>query len=41
MIWARHWKLFSKLGVAALPLGTLATGGNGQTVYKGKFTLPF
>jgi len=41
MIWARHWKLFSKLGIATLALGVLATAGNGQTLYKGKFTLPF
>jgi hypothetical protein len=41
MIWARHLKLFTKLGVAALALGALATSGNAQTVYQGKFTLPF
>jgi len=41
MIWALHWRLFSKLGVAALALGALATSGNAQTVYRGKFTLPF
>ena len=41
MIWTRHLKLFSKLGVAAFVLGALATGGNAQTVYRGKFTLPF
>jgi len=41
MIWARHLKLVTKLGVAALALGALATGGNSQTVYQGKFTLPF
>ena len=41
MIWARHLKLFSKLGVAALALGTLAASGNARTVYQGKFTLPF
>ena len=41
MIWARHLKLFTKLGVAALALGALATSGNAQNVYQGKFTLPF
>jgi hypothetical protein len=41
MIWTRHLKLFTKLGVAALALGALATHGNAQDVYKGKFTLPF
>jgi len=41
MIWGRHRKLSSKLGIAALALGALATAGNGQTVYKGKFTLLF
>jgi len=39
MIWARHWKLFTKLGVAALALGALATSGNAQNAYHGKFTL--
>jgi hypothetical protein len=41
MSWARHLKLFTKLGVAALALGALATSGNAQYVYQGKFTLPF
>ena len=41
MIWARHLKLFTKLGVAALALGALATSGRAQTRYAGKFTLPF
>ena len=41
MIWARHLKLFTRLGVAVLALGTLATSGNAQTAYQGKFTLPF
>ena len=40
MIWARHLKLFTKLGVAALALGALAASGNAQNVYQGKFTLP-
>jgi len=39
MIWARHLKLFTKLGVAGLALGTLATAGNAQNTYQGKFTL--
>jgi hypothetical protein len=41
MIWARHLKLLSKVAVAALALSGLAASGNAQTVYKGKFTLPF
>jgi hypothetical protein len=41
MIWARHLKLFTKFGVAALALGALATSGNAQNAYQGKFTLPF
>ncbi len=41
MIWARHLKLITKVGVAALVLGALATSGNAQDVYQGKFTLPF
>jgi hypothetical protein len=41
MIWARRLKLLTKLGVAALALGAFATSGNAQTVYQGKFTLPF
>jgi hypothetical protein len=41
MIWARHLKLFTKVAVAALALGALATNGNAQNAYKGKFTLPF
>ena len=41
MIWARHLKLFTKLGVAALALGALAISGNAQNAYQGKFTLPF
>jgi hypothetical protein len=41
MIWARHLKLLTKLGAAVFALGALATSGNAQTVYQGKFTLPF
>jgi hypothetical protein len=39
MIWARQLKLLTKLGMAAVALGTLATSGNAQNVYQGKFTL--
>jgi hypothetical protein len=39
MIWARHLKLFTKLGVVALALGALATSGNAQNAYQGEFTL--
>jgi hypothetical protein len=41
MIWARHLKLLTKFGVAALALGALATSGQAQNAYQGKFTLPF
>ena len=41
MIWAQHFKLIGKVGVAALLLGALATNGNTQNIYQGKFTLPF
>jgi hypothetical protein len=41
MIWARHLTLFTKLGVAALTLGALATSGKAQNAYQGKFSLPF
>jgi hypothetical protein len=40
MIWARHLKLIAKVGVAALAVGALATNGNAQNIYEGKFTLP-
>jgi hypothetical protein len=40
MIWGRHLKLFTKIGVAAFALGALATSGNAQNAYQGKFTLP-
>jgi hypothetical protein len=39
MIWARHLKLFRKVGVAALALGALAADANAQDSYQGKFTL--
>jgi hypothetical protein len=41
MIWARHLKSFTKVGVAALALGALGTSANAQNAYQGKFTLPF
>jgi hypothetical protein len=41
MIGARHLRLFTKLGIAALALVALAASGNAQDAYKGKFTLPF
>jgi hypothetical protein len=41
MIWARLVKSVSKVGVAALLLGALATSGQAQqSIYQGKFTLP-
>jgi hypothetical protein len=40
MVWTRHLRLITKLGVAALALGALATSGNAQNAYQGKFTLP-
>lgn len=40
MIWAQHLKLFTKVGIAALALGALATSGKAQNAYQGKFTLP-
>jgi hypothetical protein len=39
MIWDRHLKSLTKLCVAVLALGALATSGNAQNVYQGKFTL--
>jgi len=39
MIWARHLKLFTKVGLAALALSALATSGKAQNAYQGKFTL--
>ena len=40
MIWARYLKVFTKLGVSTLALSALATAGNAQNAYQGKFTLP-
>jgi len=39
LIWARYLKFFTKLGLSTLALGTLATAGNAQNGYQGKFTL--
>ncbi len=39
MIWARYLKLFTKLGLSTVALGTLATAGNAQNGYQAKFTL--
>jgi hypothetical protein len=41
MNWARHLKLVTKVGFAALALAALATSGNAQDALTGKFTLPF
>jgi len=41
MNWARHLKFITKLGVAALALGAMATSGRAQNALQGKFTLPF
>src|ERR1700745_357288 len=41
MIRARFLKLLTKAGVVALFLAGLATAGNAQNAYQGKFTLPF
>jgi len=41
MNWARHLKFITKLGVAALAMGALATSGKAQNALQGKFTLPF
>ena len=40
MIWARLVKSVTKVGMAVLLLGALATSGKAQTIYQGKFTLP-
>ncbi len=39
MIWARYLKVFTKLGLSTLALSDLATAGNAQNAYEGKFTL--
>src|SRR5713226_8132796 len=39
MIWARHLKLFAKLGLSTLALSALATAANAQNAHQGKFTL--
>jgi hypothetical protein len=38
---ARYRKIVNKLAFAALALGILASAGNAQNAYEGKFTLPF
>ena len=38
---ARYRKVVSKLAFAALALGILASAGNAQNAFEGKFTLPF
>jgi hypothetical protein len=40
MIWAGLVKSMTKVGIAALVLGALATNGKPQNIYQGKFTLP-
>jgi hypothetical protein len=40
MMWARLAKVVTKITIAALVLGALATSGKSQTIYQGKFTLP-
>lgn len=39
MIWARFLKVFAKLGLSTVALSALATAGNAQNAYQGKFTL--
>jgi hypothetical protein len=41
MIWARLVKSVTKAGIALLVLGALASSGKAQSIYHGKFTLPF
>ena len=41
MISGTHLKLLTKFIIAVLALGALATCGNAQNAYQGKFTLPF
>ena len=38
---ARYRKVLNKLAFAALALGILASAGNAQNAFQGKFTLPF
>ena len=40
MIWARLFKAVTKVCMAALVLGAVATSGKAQGIYQGKFTLP-
>jgi hypothetical protein len=40
MTWARLFKAVTKVCMAALVLGAVATSGKAQSIYQGKFTLP-
>jgi len=40
MTWARLFKAVTKVCMAALVLGAVATTGKAQSIYHGKFTLP-
>jgi hypothetical protein len=40
MTWARLFKTITKVCMAALVLGAVATSGKAQSIYQGKFTLP-
>jgi hypothetical protein len=40
MNWARLFKAVTKVCLAALVLGAVATSGKAQSIYHGKFTLP-
>jgi len=39
MIWARYLKVFVRLGLSPVSLSALATAGDAQNAYQGKFTL--
>ena len=39
MIWTRYLRVLTTLGLPTLALSTLATAGNEQNAYRGKFTL--
>ena len=39
MIWARYLKVFARLGLSPVSLSALATAGDAQNAYQGKFTL--
>jgi hypothetical protein len=40
MTWARLFKAVTKVCMATLVLGAVATSGKAQSIYQGKFTLP-